>query len=91
MNTSANTYFSIPAALKSFPTTSVGCAPLLSHFLAASSLIEKPLGSRLDVYKRQEDVLVMDIEGNIIEGERKPSVDTVALLYILKHMPERCV
>ena len=29
-----------------------------------------------------EDVLVMDIEGNIIEGERKPSVDTVALLYI---------
>ena len=33
-----------------------------------------------------EDVLVMDIEGNIIEGERKPSVDTVALLYILKHM-----
>ena len=35
-----------------------------------------------------EDVLVMDIEGNIIEGERKPSVDTVALLYILKHMPE---
>ncbi|MDO4311740.1 MAG: class II aldolase/adducin family protein [Eubacteriales bacterium] len=35
-----------------------------------------------------EDVLVMDINGNIIEGERKPSVDTVALLYILKNMPE---
>jgi len=50
MNTSANTYFSIPAALKSFPTTSVGCAPLLSHFLAASSLIEKPLGSRFGSY-----------------------------------------
>ena len=35
-----------------------------------------------------EDVLVMDIEGNIIEGERKPSVDTVALLYILKTYAE---
>lgn len=35
-----------------------------------------------------EDVLVMDIDGTIIEGERKPSVDTIALLYILKHMPD---
>ena len=35
-----------------------------------------------------EDVLVMDIEGNILEGERKPSVDSKALLYILKNMPE---
>lgn len=33
------------------------------------------------------DVLVMDIEGKIIEGERAPSVDTVALLYIFKKMP----
>jgi L-ribulose-5-phosphate 4-epimerase len=33
------------------------------------------------------DVLVMDIEGKIIEGERSPSVDTVALLYIFKKMP----
>lgn len=34
-----------------------------------------------------EDVLVMDIEGNVIEGERKASVDTIALLYIYKHKP----
>ena len=34
-----------------------------------------------------EDVLVMDIEGRILEGERKPSVDSKALLYILKKMP----
>ena len=33
------------------------------------------------------DVLVMDIEGKVIEGERSASVDTVALLYIFKHMP----
>ena len=36
----------------------------------------------------EDDILVMDIEGNIVEGSRKPSVDTVALLYIFKQMPE---
>jgi L-ribulose-5-phosphate 4-epimerase len=35
-----------------------------------------------------EDVLVIDIDGNTIEGTRKVSVDTEALLYILKNMPE---
>ena len=38
------------------------------------------------------DMLVMDIEGNIIEGDRKPSVDTKALLYIFKHREDiNCV
>jgi L-ribulose-5-phosphate 4-epimerase len=32
------------------------------------------------------DVLVMDIKGTVIEGERAASVDTVALLYIFEHM-----
>lgn len=32
------------------------------------------------------DILVMDIDGKIIEGERSASVDTQALLYIYKHM-----
>lgn len=32
-----------------------------------------------------EDILVIDIDGNIIEGARTPSVDTQALLYIYKH------
>ena len=35
-----------------------------------------------------EDVVVMDIEGNIIEGRRRPSSDIGALLYIFKQMPE---
>ena len=35
-----------------------------------------------------EDVVVMDIDGNIIEGERRPSSDHPALLYILREMPE---
>lgn len=35
-----------------------------------------------------EDMLVIDIDGNIIEGTRKPSVDTKALLYIYKNRPD---
>ena len=31
-----------------------------------------------------EDVLVMTIEGEIIEGTRRPSVDTIAIRYILQ-------
>ena len=39
-----------------------------------------------------EDMLVVDMDGNIIEGERKASVDTLALLYIFKHRPDiNCV
>jgi len=36
----------------------------------------------------EDDVVVMDIEGNIIEGSRKPSSDTDAILYIFKHRPD---
>ncbi len=35
-----------------------------------------------------DDVLVLNAEGDVIEGILKPSVDTIALLYIYKHMPE---
>lgn len=35
-----------------------------------------------------EDILVVDLDGNIIEGERKAFVDTEALLYIYKNMPQ---
>ena len=35
-----------------------------------------------------EDIAVIDEDGNILEGTRKISVDTVAILYILKNMPE---
>jgi len=35
-----------------------------------------------------DDVLVMDLEGRIIEGKRKPSSDTDAILYIFKHRPD---
>ncbi len=34
------------------------------------------------------DILVLDIDGNIIEGARRPSVDTEALLYIYQKRPD---
>jgi len=34
-----------------------------------------------------EDVVVIDMDGNTIEGTRKVSVDTEAILYILKNIP----
>ena len=34
------------------------------------------------------DVVVMDPKGKVIEGERRPSVDSVALLYIYNNMPD---
>ncbi|MEA4854626.1 MAG: class II aldolase/adducin family protein [Christensenella sp.] len=35
-----------------------------------------------------DDLIVYNKEGELIEGERKPSVDTIALQYIYEHMPE---
>lgn len=35
-----------------------------------------------------DDMLVVDMKGNIVEGERKASVDTEGLLYIFEHMPK---
>ncbi|HJE96034.1 MAG TPA: class II aldolase/adducin family protein [Ligilactobacillus acidipiscis] len=32
------------------------------------------------------DILLVDINGNILEGKRKPSVDTIALCYIYQHL-----
>lgn len=34
-----------------------------------------------------EDVLVMALDGTIIEGKRRPSVDTIAIRYIFQKMP----
>jgi len=35
-----------------------------------------------------EDIIIIDQDENILEGNRKFSVDTKAILYILKNMPE---
>ena len=35
-----------------------------------------------------EDMCVVDLEGNVIEGKLKPSVDAPTHLYIYRHMPQ---
>jgi L-ribulose-5-phosphate 4-epimerase len=35
----------------------------------------------------EDDIIVMDIDGKIVEGTRRPSVDTEPILYIYKNMP----
>ncbi|MEA4853709.1 MAG: class II aldolase/adducin family protein [Christensenella sp.] len=34
----------------------------------------------------EDDIIVVDAEGNVLESSRKPSVDTIALLYIYNHL-----
>lgn len=59
----------------------------VSMRLESGDILVTPSGTYYETM-RDEDVLMMDIDGNIKEGALKPSVDTVALLYIYKHMPE---
>lgn len=35
----------------------------------------------------EDDMIVMDIDGNVIEGTRKPSSDTPAILHIFRERP----
>ena len=37
---------------------------------------------------KEEDIVRLDSEKNILEGRRRPSSDTDALLYIFRHKPE---
>lgn len=59
----------------------------VSMRLENGDILVTPSGTYYETM-RDEDVLLMDSEGNIKEGTMKPSVDTVALLYIYKHKPE---
>lgn len=35
-----------------------------------------------------DDIVVVNLDGTIVEGQRRPSVDTIALLHIFNNMPE---
>lgn len=59
----------------------------VSMRLKNGNILITPSGTYYETM-RDEDVLLMDIDGNIMEGTFKPSVDTIALLYIYKNMPE---
>ncbi|MCX5655772.1 MAG: L-ribulose-5-phosphate 4-epimerase [Planctomycetota bacterium] len=54
---------------------------------ASGLVVVKPSGVLFEELT-PEKLLVVDLDGKIIEGTLKPSVDTATALYILKHMPE---
>ena len=47
-------------------------------------VVIKPSGVRYEVLK-PSDMVIVDVEGNLIEGELKPSSDTASHLYIYRH------
>jgi len=50
-------------------------------------VVIKPSGIRYEDL-RPEHMVVVDLDGNIIEGNLKPSSDTASHLYIYKHRPD---
>lgn len=53
---------------------------------ASGLVVIKPSGVLYDDLRPQDHV-VLDLDGNIIEGELKPSSDTASHLYIYRHRP----
>lgn len=49
-------------------------------------IVIKPSGVRYEAL-RPEHMVVVDLEGNVIEGSLSPSSDTASHLYIYRHMP----
>jgi L-ribulose-5-phosphate 4-epimerase len=52
-----------------------------------NSVVIKPSGIRYEDLK-PEHMVVVDMDGNIIEGKLKPSSDTASHLYIYRHRPD---
>ncbi len=50
-------------------------------------VVIKPSGVRYDEL-RPEDHIVVNLQGDIVEGELKPSSDTASHLYIYRHRPD---
>jgi L-ribulose-5-phosphate 4-epimerase len=47
----------------------------------------KPSGVRYELL-RPEDIVIVDLDGRVVWGRRKPSVDTATHLYIYRHCPD---
>jgi len=50
-------------------------------------VVIKPSGIRYEDL-RPENMLVVDLDGKIVEGEHKPSSDTFAHVYVYRHRPD---
>ena len=53
----------------------------------ADLLVIKPSGVSYDDIT-PEAMVVCDLDGNLVEGDRKPSSDTAAHAYVYRHLPE---
>jgi L-ribulose-5-phosphate 4-epimerase len=51
---------------------------------ASGLVVIKPSGVRYE-HLRSQDMVVLDLDGNIVEGQLKPSSDTASHLYIYRH------
>src|SRR5262249_7292902 len=49
----------------------------------------KPSGVRYE-HLRPEHMVVLDLDGNVVEGSLKPSSDAASHLYIYRHRPDVC-
>lgn len=54
---------------------------------ASGLVVIKPSGYRCNKLT-PEELVITDIDGNVIEGDLKPSVDTQSHLYIYRHRPD---
>ena len=50
-------------------------------------VVIKPSGVRYDALK-PDNMVVVDLDGNVVEGPLKPSVDTATHLYVYQHRPD---
>lgn len=50
-------------------------------------VVIKPSGVRYEQLRR-EDLVVVDLDGRVVEGRLRPSVDTATHLYIYRHRPD---
>lgn len=50
-------------------------------------VVIKPSGMSYRTMK-PEDMVIVDMNGNVVEGKHKPSVDTLTHLYIYRHRPD---
>ena len=50
-------------------------------------MVIKPSGVRYE-HLRPEQMVVLDLDGRVVEGDLKPSSDTYSHLYIYRHRPD---
>ncbi|NLG68377.1 MAG: L-ribulose-5-phosphate 4-epimerase [Firmicutes bacterium] len=55
--------------------------------LETGLVVIKPSGVRYE-QMRPEDLVVVDLDGRVVEGRWRPSVDTATHLYIYRHRPD---